>query len=140
MVSAELRFICDDHCGRLARWLRFIGFDCAHDQAETDSRLLRQSAEDNRVILTRDRRLAAKVLARQVILLVSPDPLIQLREVLESLGLGVERGLLLTRCMLCNRRTETAGASAIWTRIPPYVQRTQTEFRLSSSCRHVYFK
>ncbi len=140
IASTEPKFICDDHCGRLARWLRFIGFDCAHNQAGTDSHLLRQSAEEDRVILTCDRRLAAKVLARQVVLLVSPDPLIQLREVLESRGLGVERGLFLTRCTICNRRTESAEASTLWNRIPPYVQQTQTEFRLCNSCLRIYWK
>jgi hypothetical protein len=92
------------------------------------------------VILTRDRRLATKILARQVVLLVSPDPLIQLREVLESLGLSVERGRFLACCTVCNRRTEPVEASTIWTRIPSYVQQTQTEFRLCNSCRRRYWK
>jgi hypothetical protein len=140
MTSGDPIFICDDHCGRLARWLRFLGFDCLHDQSETDSHLLRQAAGQDRVILTRDRRLAAKTLARQVILLDSPDPLIQLREVLNTLALAVESGGVLTRCTICNEKTESVDASAVWERIPPYVQRTQTAFRLCRSCGRVYWK
>ena len=140
MASTEPKFICDDHCGRLARWLRFIGFDCLHDQSETNSHLLRKAAGEDRVILTRDHCLAAKTLARQVILLASPDPLIQLREVLEASSLTVESGRFLTRCTICNERIETIDTSTVWDRIPPHVQRTRTEFRLCNSCGRIYWK
>jgi uncharacterized protein len=140
MALEDPRFICDDHCGRLARWLRFVGFDCLHDQKETDAQLLLKAADDNRVILTRDRHLAGKTLARQAILLSSSDPLIQLREVLESSSLTLADGRLLTRCTVCNAPTDIVDITAIWDRIPPYVQRTQTEFRLCGSCNRIYWK
>jgi len=139
VASEDPKFICDDHCGRLARWLRFVGYDCLHDQHELDSHLLRKAADENRVILTRDGRLVAKILARRAILLESYDPLAQLLQVLQSFSLIVERDRMFTRCTVCNQVTEAVDASAVWTSLPPHIQRTKSEFRLCLSCGRIYW-
>lgn len=140
MGIQDPKFICDDHCGRLARWLRFIGFDCRHDQVGADSAVLLIAANEERIILTRDHHLAALVLARRVVLLRSSDPLGQLREVLDNLSLDVDRARLLTRCTICNHSIEPADAANMWDRIPPYVQQTKSAFKTCAVCGRVYWE
>ncbi|HSG99496.1 MAG TPA: Mut7-C RNAse domain-containing protein [candidate division Zixibacteria bacterium] len=133
------KFACDDHCGRLARWLRVLGFDCTHAQDITDAALLTGALAEDRVILTRDRRLAQTTLARRVILLASPDPLAQLVQTLCETESEARRESLFTRCSLCNAPTEPRSGAEIGERIPPYVRRTQTVFRQCPSCRRIFW-
>ncbi len=140
MEVQDPRFLCDDHCGRLARWLRFVGFDCRHDQSATDATVLMIAGNEDRIILTRDHHLAAMVLARQAILLQSSDPVGQLREVIDSLSLVIDQARVLTRCTMCNSPITPVAATDIWDRIPPYVQKTRTEFKTCSVCGRVYWE
>lgn len=139
-MSANPKFACDDHCGRLARWLRVLGCDCAHDQNIKDADLLRLALEEDRTILTRDTVLAGHTLARQVILLQSADPLAQVVEVIESAGLTITPDNLFARCSCCNVMTEPTTLEAVTDRLPPYVRRTQTVFRICSSCDRIYWR
>lgn len=51
------RFILDVHLGKLSRHLRLLGFDCIYRNDFDDPDIVRLSAELDRVVLTRDRRL-----------------------------------------------------------------------------------
>ena len=53
------RFAADAMLGRLARWLRVLGFDTAYDSAIADPELVRMAAIEERVLLTRDRTSCA---------------------------------------------------------------------------------
>jgi len=139
-MDPEPKFACDDHCGRLARWLRTLGFDCAHDQSITDARLLAIALEEERIILTRDRRLVDRALARRTVLLESADPLAQLVQVLHVSGAPVDTNLLFTRCSVCNQPTEPTALAAVVDRVPPYVQKMHTAFRLCPTCGRVFWR
>ena len=139
-VSANPKFACDDHCGRLARWLRVLSCDCTHNQNIRDADLLRLALDEDRIILTRDSRLAAHTLARQVILLQSADPLAQVIEVIRSAGLTVDPDNLFARCSRCNVVTEPTTPEAVAERLPPYVRHTQTVFRICPSCDRIYWR
>ncbi|MEW5702413.1 MAG: Mut7-C RNAse domain-containing protein [Candidatus Zixiibacteriota bacterium] len=139
-MGSEPKFACDDHCGRLARWLRILGFDCTHDQTITDAALLTAALAEERIILTRDARLAERTLARRRILLDSPDPLKQVVQVLQDTRTTVDDGRLFTRCTLCNQPTDPTELAAVIDRVPPYVQKTQTTFRLCPSCGRVFWR
>ena len=69
-VVARPRWLADEMVGRLARYLRFVGCDTAYARGWTDDEILARAREENRVILTRDRRLASR--ARNALLLESP--------------------------------------------------------------------
>ncbi|MHC4429729.1 MAG: Mut7-C RNAse domain-containing protein [Planctomycetota bacterium] len=51
------RFMADAMLGRLARWLRLLGFDTAWEADIDDTDLVRRAAEERRIVLTRDRIL-----------------------------------------------------------------------------------
>jgi uncharacterized protein with PIN domain len=105
------RFLADVMLERLARWLRVIGADVesAPGAAADRDRVRRATAED-RVLLTRDRRLAADhaggAAAGDIVVVRSAPPLQQLAEVVERFDVPV--GELFTRCLLCNVPLEPA--------------------------------
>ena len=53
--EARPRFIADAMLGRLARWLRTLGYDTAYDDRIADADLVRRSLTEGRHLLTRDR-------------------------------------------------------------------------------------
>ena len=102
------RWLADEMLGRLARYLRFLGFDVAYARARSDAEISEWAAREGRVLLTRDRALSAQV--RGTVLIVSPDLDEQLRSVQRAfpdLAFRVE----FTRCTECNGLLEPAIAS-----------------------------
>lgn len=85
-----MRFLCDAMLGRLARWLRAAGHDVRlADGAEEDRDLLTIAAEDGRILLTRDRRLAERNAARGRVFVLDSEALAEQVHALKR-GLGVD--------------------------------------------------
>ena len=87
--------------GRLARWLRVLGYDTWYDIAVADAVLVEIAAREDRVLLTRDRHLLKELRPASAHEVRQDDPLQQLRELVLALGLVPPRELF-TRCLLDN--------------------------------------
>ena len=87
--------------GRLARWLRTLGFDTFYDPAVHDPQLVALAAAEGRVLLTRDRHLVVHLRPRRALLITHDAPLDQLREVVAACGLAPPAAPF-TRCAVCN--------------------------------------
>ena len=79
-------FIADAMLGRLARWMRFLGFDTLYFHDIKDSRLIRIAREQDRVILTRDTRLVQIKGVNKYLLIKADDSFHQLIEVIDTLN------------------------------------------------------
>jgi uncharacterized protein len=95
------RFAADAMLGRLARWLRVLGFDTSYDAALTDAALVGLTHAEERILLTRDRHLLRELHPARAHEVRQDDPLDQLRELVAALDLPPPTELF-TRCMLCN--------------------------------------
>ena len=143
--GTNLKFVTDGSLGRLARWLRALGVDAEHVPAGAAGRhdaLLALAARDDRVILTRDRRLMARREAAGAYLVDELDPKRQLAVVSSHFGLRFRRGRLLTRCAKCNGEVETRLSPedvAAHPNIPDKVKRSTNEFWACGRCRKVYW-
>ncbi len=99
------RFLADAMLGRLARWLRMLGFDTlypgGHDLPQPDEALLAQAVSQGRTLLTRDKKLGSHPAVFPV---DSDNVQTQLVELAESLGPPFYRviGTGSPRCTLCN--------------------------------------
>jgi hypothetical protein len=51
------RFVLDAHLGKLARYLRMLGFDCRYRTDFDDEELIEIAAREERILLTRDKLL-----------------------------------------------------------------------------------
>ena len=124
--------------GKLARWLRILGFDTAYSNACTDDEILRLAEAENRMILTRDAPLAARPSPMERLLIESNDYQAQLRQVISRFGLKDFHPF--SRCLECNVPLEDADKEAVFERVPPYVYLTQTHFALCPSCQRVFWR
>ena len=95
------RFAADAMLGRLARWLRALGFDTAYDSAIADPVLVRQAADEDRILLTRDRHLLRELRPERALEVRRDDPLEQLQDIVLALSLP-RPAAMFSRCLLCN--------------------------------------
>jgi uncharacterized protein len=136
--AGEPRFTADAMLGRLARWLRVLGFDTAYGPTLDDRRLVEQAAAERRVVLTRDRHLVAHLRPERAILVTRDAPLEQLRQVLETCDLRIPRDLF-TRCLVCNVRLRPATREEIAALVPPGARSMEVPVLCCSTCGRVYW-
>lgn len=137
--SAAPRFFCDAMLGRLARWLRALGFDAAYEAHIADDELVAIARVEGRLVLTRDRRLAEEQKAESVLVVDADEPVAQLRDVLSRLGLAVPERLF-TRCTVCNTEVEPLSVEEARARVPPNVLARQTDFTRCPGCGRIYWE
>jgi hypothetical protein len=135
------RFLADCNVGRLARWLRALGYDASYHTRIGDAELVREAAAENRVVLTRDRDLTKRRVIQtglvRAILIRDDDVTNQLRQVFAELGLELEEAL--TRCIECNSELQPRMPDMVAERVPPYVRRTQSRYSECPECGRVYW-
>lgn len=136
----EPKFVADVHLGKLAVYLRFAGFDTIYRRHCDDAELARISADERRILLTRDRELLKRRIITRGYYLRSTNPKIQLQEVLHRFQLTVPRPIALQRCTCCNTRLETVEKAAVFHRLPSGVQRDYDEFFRCPQCDKIYWR
>jgi hypothetical protein len=132
------RFAVDTMLGRLARWLRAMGYDTAYPGQVDDRRLLELARAEGRILITRDQRLALLAAPREC--LVRAETLDrQIQEVVERLGLEPREDDWLTRCLACNALLEPREREAVAETVPPHVRASQERFWGCPGCERVYW-
>jgi hypothetical protein len=140
MDPAEPRFAADAMLGGLARWLRVLGIDTAYDPSLDDAGLVDLAVGEGRTLLTRDRRLVLRRRARDHLLIASAVVNEQVLQVLRETGAVADPERLFSRCLRCNQPLVPLAAEKARARVPPWVARTQEEFRHCPGCGRVYWR
>ena len=131
------RFIVDRMVGRLATWLRLLGYDTVSAGRLEDAQIARLAQQDDRIVLTRDRELARRKSIR-TLLIDSEEIDEQLAQVVRAYGLAL-RGAA-PRCGLCNGVLAALPKEQAAGQVPPYVSQTQERFLHCSSCGRIYWR
>lgn len=135
----DMKFIADAMLGRLARWMRFLGFDTLYYAGISDSRLIRLAKEQDRVILTRDTRLVKVKGAGDHLLISANDSFKQLLEVVDALEL--KQFNLLGRCVKCNGElVKIIDKAEIRESVPEFVFLQHNNFLKCMGCGKIYWE
>jgi uncharacterized protein with PIN domain len=136
--EAEEQFVADRMLGKLARWLRVLGYDTLYLGGAEDE-MIRRGLQEGRVFLTRNRRAHPWLKRGRVMVIKADDPREQLREVVRRLHLPLAAEALLHRCLGCNRPLVTVDKEEVRGEVPDYVWQTHVEFRRCQGCRRVFW-
>ncbi|WP_042203839.1 Mut7-C RNAse domain-containing protein [Nitratifractor salsuginis] len=134
---AKPAFIADAHLGKLARHLRFGGWDTLYFPSIADGELLNLARIQERILLTRDRGIH---LGKGVRLhrLEAEELLPALIELAETFDLADTYDPF-TRCMVCNTELQPIEADAVRGKVPPLVSRHFHTFKTCPHCQRIYW-
>ena len=138
-LEIEPRFILDNHLGRLAAYLRLLGFDSLYRNDYQDEELAQVAGQDERILLTRDRRLLMRNSVRYGYCVQTLDPHTQITEVVRRYNLASQVRPF-QRCLRCNAPLEPVEKAAILDRLEPLTRQYFNEFSICPACQQIYWK
>lgn len=138
-LPGELRFVADAHLGRLAAYLRMLGFDTLYRRDYEDEELAQISAREKRILLTRDRGLLMRTIVTWGYCLRNTDPSRQLAEVVRHFDLMPSISPF-RRCMHCNSPLQKTDKEAISGRLLSQTREHYNEFFVCPQCHRIYWK
>ena len=134
-----MKFAVDCMLGKLAKWLRILGFDAVFFPAIADEELLRIAREERRVLLTRDTALLERVRDKDALFITSDDWRLQIEQVLDGKNLR-SRCKPYSRCLECNVRLKPISKARARNLVAPFVYETARAFSLCPGCGRVFWK
>lgn len=141
LVDCE-KLLLDGMCGKLARWLRFLGIDVEYFKELDDETLILKAKETGRIIVTRDQDLHFRAIKKGVksILLTSTDHVENMSRLLRELNVKIELPPRETRCPLCNGKLREIDPTSVMHLLPSGdLARRYRKFWLCENCNKIYW-
>ncbi|MDH3269629.1 MAG: Mut7-C RNAse domain-containing protein, partial [Ignavibacteria bacterium] len=133
------KFVADVHLGKLARYLRMMGFDVLYKNNFDDDEIVRISLKEKRAILTKDRGILKRNEVSHGYWVRCTKVGEQVNEILDRFNLKKEIKEF-SRCLECNQLLDPIKKEAIIDELQPKVVQTQDEFYQCPSCKKIYWK
>lgn len=133
------RFILDVHLGKLARYLRLLGFDVIYENNLTDETIIQRSKKEHRIVLTRDIGILKNRSITHGHWMHNTNPEKQVEEVLMHFQL-TKQCRPLTRCLMCNGLLKKVDKLKIIQDIPELAKKYYQTFMQCQSCKKIYWE
>lgn len=138
-----LKFIVDHNVGKLAKWLRIMGYDTLFFDGSNDSSMVSTALNEERVILTRDTQIMKRRVVTSgrlnAIFIRSDEPEQQMCQVIEDLNLDCQFRPFAV-CLECNQPLLERSKQQVEERVPPYVFQTQSQYMECPVCHRIYWR
>ena len=133
------KFVVDFMLGRLAKWLRILGYDTVYADKHLDESLLLTSLKEGRILVTRSKTVSKKR-ALKLVFIVSGSFIEQVRQLARELNLKINEEYFFTLCTFCNAPLlPVEKKDSLKTFVPDYVFQTQNKFSRCPTCGKVYW-
>jgi len=132
-------FILDVHLGKLARYLRLLGFDMIYDNHFADATIAECSENEKRIVLTRDIGLLKNKKITYGYWIRNTDPEKQINEVLSRFNL-YEQCKPFTRCIECNGMLISIEKNSISENLSPMTRKYYQNFVRCNLCKKIYWE
>ncbi len=134
-----MKFIVDCMLGKLAKWLKILGFDTVYFNKIEDSDFVRLAKEEERVILTRDNGLIEKSGKMKKLFIESENWEIQIKQVLDAFSLW-EKVNPNSRCIECNVLLKDLPKRKARNLVTPFVYERAESFALCPNCQRIFWQ
>lgn len=135
----ESKFVLDGHLGRLAAYLRMLGFDSIYRNDFLDEELALISINENRILLTRDRGLLKRSQVTHGYLVTTRNPRQQLLAVVRRFDL-VSSFKPFSHCIACNGVLVSTNNNALISQLEPRTKQYFEKFKCCADCGKIYWK
>jgi len=136
--ESEICFAAESTLGKLAKWLRILGFDTYYESDFSAKKAI-DSGRKKRILLTRTERVRDCKLSQEVIFITSNNPFEQIREVINTLGIVYTNTRPFSRCIRCNTRIKQVDKDSVQGNVPDFIWGTHDTFQACSQCRRIYW-
>lgn len=140
-LRIPIPFFADAMLGKLARWLRILGYDTAYERAISDEIVVDRTLRESRWLLTRDSYLVKrKALRGRHTLLTSDHPAEQLQQLRRELRIDLTVDASTeSRCPICNLILESIPCADAAKLVPAFVASQHDEFSRCANCGRIYW-
>jgi uncharacterized protein with PIN domain len=134
----RFRFAVDRALGALAKWLRILGYDTVFE-SDVSGQSFFENLEDDRILLTRTRKIQQKFSSYRTVFITSNYPADQLRQVVDEIGINQAEIRPFSRCITCNLPIAAVEKEEVYGRVPDYIWQTHDTFNECSRCGRIYW-
>jgi len=131
-------FAADRTLGKLAKWLRILGFDTIFESG-IESQRFYEHLEPERILLTRTAKIREQFAAKRMVFIRADNLAEQLRQVVDDLAITRQDIRLFSMCLQCNFPIVAVGKAAVYGRVPDYIWQTHDEFSTCSQCDRIFW-
>lgn len=137
-TETEKKFVADKMLGKLAKWLRILGYDTIYRHDISGDEILRVAAAGSRIILTRDRSLIERCVGETHLFIKDDHPFEQLKQIAEQFQFDLQSKLF-SRCTVCNCEIISLAKDDVRGKVPEFVWETQENFAQCPECKRIYW-
>jgi uncharacterized protein with PIN domain len=134
-----MKFVVDCMLGKLAKWLKILGFDTVYDSAADDDQILLIAQKEDRAVLSRDTGLLGRAKGLSSLPIESESWPDQVRQVLAAFDLW-DKTAPFTRCLDCNITLKPVGRDKARNLVSPFILERAKDFALCPSCGRVFWQ
>jgi len=134
------RFITDATLGKLAKWLRLLGYDTKVFPKEAGREMLRLAQAEGRIVLTRRKDMGERQFSGVLHIVESQELVSQIRDVAGKFSLRNEKEKMFSICLKCNQPLSPATVSDVRERVPAYVFEHCSSFNRCPSCERIFWE
>lgn len=135
----DIKFVLDTHLGKLAKYLRMLGFDTLYKNDYEDQQLADIASEQQRIVLSRDRGLLKRKIIEYGHYVRHTQPLEQLSEIMQ--WLDIQKYLNpFSRCTTCNGLLHSVSKRYIASQLAPKTRQFYNAFKQCAECKQIYWK
>jgi len=138
-----MKFLIDAMHGRIARYLRILGYDTYYSNDISDTQILELAQKENRILITRDIQLAERAKLRKIpyILLKSTDFIKNFYLIYKKFSINLNADPNKSRCPVCNSELTPISKEFVKDKIPQKTFQKFNEFWICKNpkCQKIYY-
>jgi uncharacterized protein with PIN domain len=135
----DLNFAADRTLGKLAKWLRLMGFDTIYE-TNVSSNWFYEHLDESRILLTRTEKIRRQYAMRRLIFIEGNDLFEQLAQVIDEMAITFQDIRPFSRCIECNTQIIDIDKGTVYGMVPDYIYETHDNFSMCRQCQRTFWR